>query len=78
MKLKRMENPRIFKVSSKLTAMLNALPKKTERIFGNRFLSGVEGDFSKQRKKVAQKLQNPRLRQITFHTQALEGYYGIP
>lgn len=60
--------PRTFKVSSKLTAMLNSLPKKSERIFGNRFLSGVEGDFSQQRKRAAQKLQNPRLLHIGFHT----------
>jgi integrase/DNA-directed RNA polymerase subunit M/transcription elongation factor TFIIS len=60
--------PRVFKCSAKLIAMLNNLPKKSERIFGNRLLSGIEGTFSLQRKRAAAKLQNPRLLRITFHT----------
>jgi integrase/recombinase XerD len=60
-------NPRMFKISSTLIAMLNALPKKGERIF--------EGDlrsfgriFRKYRSRMSFKLQNPRLKKITFHT----------
>jgi integrase len=60
--------PRIFKVSSKLIAMLNALPKPSELVFGGTGLSSHRCNFMKQRKKLARKLQNPRLEQISFHT----------
>jgi len=59
---------RMFKVSNELVAMLNNLPKKSNRIFGNRILTSYEGDFSRQRKRAVNKLQNPRLLQIHFHT----------
>jgi integrase len=59
---------RIFKVSSELIAMLNNIPKKSDRIFGNRTVSSFEGSFALQRRKAAIKLQNPRLLQIHFHT----------
>ena len=59
---------RMFKVSSELIAMLNNLPKNSDRVFGPRALSSYEGDFSLQRRRAAMKLQNPRLIQIHFHT----------
>jgi integrase len=59
---------RMFKVSTELLAMLNSLPKNSNRIFGPRVLSSYEGDFSLQRKRAVNKLQNPRLLQIHFHT----------
>ena len=59
---------RMLKVSSEAVGMLNALPKKTNRIFGTRALTSYEGDFSIQRRRAAAKLQNPRLLQIHFHT----------
>jgi integrase len=60
-------NPRIFKVTTKLAAMLNTLPRSSEKIFQ---MSGrsLQGNFSQQRRRIAQKIQNPRLLQITFHT----------
>ena len=60
-------NPRIFKVSSKLIAMLEALPKRNEKIFGILF-SGVTATFWVSRKRAAQKLKNSRLLEIHFHT----------
>lgn len=57
--------PRMFKVSSKLTAMLNSLTRKSEKIFASK---NAQKSFWKQRKKVATKLQNPRLLRISFHT----------
>jgi len=60
--------PRIFKVSSKLVAMLKALPKKSEKVFKQATLSSLEACFSQQRKRAASKLQNPRLQRISFHT----------
>jgi integrase len=60
--------PRMFKVSSKLIGMINNLPKRKETIFGVRFINNLETDFNYQRKRAAQKLQNPRLLRITFHT----------
>jgi len=60
-------NARIFKVSPKLIAMLNMLPKKTDKVF-NGEPRGWRILFLRTRKKLALKLQNPRLLQITFHT----------
>ncbi len=60
--------PRVFKVSGKLIAMLKALPKVNEYVFGGTSLSGHRWSFDKQKKRLAAKLQNPRLLSITFHT----------
>jgi len=61
-------NPRMFKVSSKLIAMLNSLPKKSERIFGGTQLRFHRQNFMGQRKRIANRLQNPRIRKISFKT----------
>ncbi|MDH5461352.1 MAG: tyrosine-type recombinase/integrase [Candidatus Bathyarchaeota archaeon] len=61
-------DPRIFRVSSRLLAMLNALPKVPEKVFGDTGLNGHRWNFTKQKRRLARKLQNPRLGQITFHT----------
>jgi integrase len=42
--------------------------KKGEFIFGGYSLSGFRRGFERTRRRIAQKLQNPRLLQITFHT----------
>jgi integrase len=61
-------NPRIFKVSSKLLAMLSMLPKKSDRVFGDYPIRGFARSFQRSRKLLAKKLGNPRLLQVTFHT----------
>jgi len=61
-------NPRMFKMSSKLVAMLAILPKKNEKLFGPYDLRGFVRPFQRQRIRIARKLGNPRLQQITFHT----------
>jgi len=61
-------NPRMWKVSQKLTAMLNALPRESQNVFGNGPITSMKTTFIKSRKRIAQKLQNPRLKQISFHT----------
>jgi integrase len=58
---------RTIKVSSSLIAMLNALPKDRDYVFCRRVRS-IQSVFSRQRNKLARTLQNPRLRQIHFHT----------
>lgn len=60
-------NPRQLKVSNKLIAMLNTLPKDSELVFtrGYRELSNT---FRELGKKAAVRLQNPRLRSISFTT----------
>jgi integrase len=62
-------NPRIFKISSKLVAMLTALQNRSisGRIFG-KWLKSEERPFSYQRKSTANKLQNPKILKISFHT----------
>jgi len=62
-------NPRQFKLSDKLVAMLNNLPKQDLRIFGpTKCLNNFRTNFARRRKRLAKTLQNPRLNQITFHT----------
>jgi integrase len=60
-------NPRIFRISDKLIAMLNRLPRKSERIFPSSPRS-LETWFRVARNRIALKLGNPRLREIRFHT----------
>jgi integrase len=54
-------------ISNKLVAMLNALPKKSEKIFPTTYQS-MEQTFKYVRNKASAKLQNPRLRAITFRS----------
>jgi integrase len=60
-------NPRIFKVSNKLIAMLNNLPRKSRRVFTTT-LGSIRGTFYYSRRLAADKLQNPRILEIHFHT----------
>ncbi len=64
-------NPRIFHVSVKLAAMLEALPRN----YGDRVFSTPDmpldhhaDHFRQQRKRIAYKLKNPRIQRITFKT----------
>jgi len=61
-------NPRIWKVSTKLIAMLNALPRKSPKVFGDGPINSLKTTFLRARKRLAAKLQNPRLLRISFHT----------
>jgi integrase len=60
-------NSRQLKISNKLVAMLNELPKKSTKVFTANS-DALRKSFEKQRKSIAYKMQNPRLRQISFHT----------
>lgn len=61
-------NPRIFKLSVELIAMLNHLPRDSDRIFGTGNVIDLQRTFQRQRNRLAYKLNNPRIRRITFHT----------
>lgn len=58
---------RILRMSSKLIDMLNGLPKNSQSVF-NAISDSMRKSYQLQRKRIAAKLQNPRLLQITFHT----------
>jgi integrase len=60
-------NPRMFRSSAKLMAMINNLPKKSKPVFGTESLSGFRWKFDLRKRKLAETLQNPRLLQIKFH-----------
>jgi len=60
-------NPRVFNVSQTLINMLEALPRKSERIFGDS-PNALKASFFQKRRTIAAKLQNPRLLRISFHT----------
>lgn len=59
--------PRQLEVSNRLIAMLNSLPKTSELIFPTNYRS-MQSTFVKMRKRVAYKLQNPRILKISFVT----------
>jgi integrase len=48
--------------------MLNFIPRKNKRVFGKSTLASLRKNFMSQRARIAFKLQNPRLKRITFHT----------
>jgi len=58
---------RILSISERLVEMFNSLPKKSERVFPTSDVS-VKAAFIKLRRKAAERLGNPRLLKITFHT----------
>ncbi len=65
---------RILKVSSKLISMLNRLPKTSQYVFRLETQDTLSAqktarrNFERQRKRLATKLQNPRLLQIHLHS----------
>jgi integrase len=64
-------NPRILRLSKKLVGMLNVTPRSFgERVFSNPKapIEHYRDNFCQRRKKIAAKMQNPRLLRITFHT----------
>jgi integrase len=58
---------RIVKVSAKTIAMVNGLPRTTNLVF-NTSPRTIRRNYYKQRRRIAQTLQNPRLKQIRLHT----------
>lgn len=60
-------NTRTIKISDKLIAMLKALPQKSDKAFHGS-LHCLRSNFWVQRKRAAQKIKNPRLMRISFHT----------
>jgi len=60
-------DPRQFKISGRLIAMLNALPREDERIWRAK-LKTIRRTFQYARARIAEVTKNPRLRRITFHT----------
>jgi len=60
--------PRAPKISTKLLSMILSLPRKNEYVFGNVIAESWRNNFTSQRKKIATKLQNPRMNLIHFHT----------
>jgi len=61
-------NPRIWKISTRLLGMLESLKRKNEYIFGNPNTRAIRASFCDMRRSISQKLQNPRLMRISFHT----------
>jgi len=61
-------NPRIWKINTRLLGMLESLKKKNEYIFGNPNTRAIRASFCDMRRSISQKLQNPRLTRISFHT----------
>jgi len=61
-------NPRIFKMTPRLIAMLNSLPRTSDKIWVYKSTLNLERGFRRQRARIAHKLGNPRILQIHCHT----------
>ena len=60
-------NPRNLRISNKLLDMLKETPKNRVAVF-DASSDLMRRNFGKQRKRIAAKLKNYRIKQITFHT----------
>jgi len=60
-------NPRILPLSYKLVNMINHLPRKTDFVFAKSY-KAIRESYRYLRNKTTKKLENPRLKKITFHT----------
>ncbi len=58
--------PRILRISNKLVAMINTLPKGQPVVFGGS-LRHFARSYRRQGKRTAHKLKNERVNEITFH-----------
>lgn len=61
-------NARTLPISDMLIAMLKALPKREDAQVFNPRVKTLDGTFRQSRNRLAATLQNPRLKQIHFHT----------
>jgi len=61
-------NPREIRISAKLINRFHSLPRANDYIFGNTNLTAHRWNYDRQKAALANKLQNPRLKQIHFHT----------
>ena len=61
-------NPRILPISSTLIGMLDYLPKDGTRIWNTSDPNHMGSGLHRQRKRIAKKLNNPRIDKISFHT----------
>lgn len=62
-----MATPESSKHPIKLTAMLKAVPQRSDKPFRGA-VHGMRANFGVQRRRDAEKLKNPRLLRISFHT----------
>jgi integrase len=60
-------NPGAYKVSHELISRTMSLPKRHEKLFPTT-VNSITARLRNTRKRLAKKLENPRLRKITFHT----------
>lgn len=60
--------PRMWKVTPELICMLKMLPETSTKVFGDSPINSMKSTFIKTRKRLAAKLQNPRLLNTSFHT----------
>jgi integrase len=67
-------NARVLRISGRLSSMLNNMPRTWQLVFRNpeideiKTLNWQRRSFQRQRKRLAAKLQNPRIEQISFRT----------
>jgi integrase len=59
--------PRVFNVSNILIGMLGKLPKHNDKVFGGLTTSGASSSLKHSRRRLSNKLSNPRLAKIYFH-----------
>jgi len=61
-------DPRILPISNKWVSMIEKLPNESQRVFSASTLGSYSANFRRQRKRLAAKLNNPRLLKTVFTT----------
>jgi len=76
-KAEKRSDPRIFRVSDMLLAMLSRLPKNSKRVFGIIRLGGLLEVFKGRGKELLKTSKPKAFADIIPHFSALEGHYAI-
>jgi integrase len=66
-KAEKNSKPRILPISNQLVAMIERLPKESEKVFNGK-LGTMHGNLQVTRARQAHKLNNPRIQRISFHS----------
>jgi len=67
-KPEKRSNPWMWKVNNETIAMLKNLPRNNQKVFCDATSNTMKQALQRTRKRLASKLQNPRLIKITLHT----------
>jgi integrase len=66
--LQKSSNPKAPRIKEKMMAILHAIRKNSNAVFGSYTIVGFSNSYYRQQKRLTLKLQNPRINQISLYT----------